>query len=89
MNTAMRNRVAGRLWQLGRDRRRHRGNGIRVIGLAPEPAIAHEFDQRPRGGALVVLLALIFLLVGVALSDSGAPLTSSVHASDCCAPPDA
>ena len=62
---------------------------MRVIGLAPEPTIAHEFDARPRGGTLVVLLALIFLLVGVALSEGGTPLSTSAYASDCCAPPDA
>lgn len=60
----MRNRILGRRWQFGRDRRRHRGD-LNVIGLASQPHLSTSASRsRFRYWKLLLLAVAMLLAIG-------------------------
>ena len=62
MDSGVRNRILGRRWLFGRDRRRHRSD-LNVIGLAEQPEYPVR-SARSRGWKLWLAGALTLLVIG-------------------------
>ncbi len=67
----MRNRQLGRLWQFGRDRRRHRGD-LNVIGLASTPTLSPYLPKsKTHAWKIAVVLLATLLTIGAVQSRWG------------------